>query len=71
MLSLKHGASCSHRSDIQPEGGDTHVRLGEERRPNSQVLPSTKPGKWSDETTSYIKDFSLNGSRFPKGKAAK
>ena len=61
MLSSKPGASCSHSADIQPEGDDTHVRLGEERRPNSQVLPSTKPGRtyynWSNETTSYIKDF--------------
>ena len=45
MLSPKPGASCSHSADIQTEGGDTHVRLGEERCPNSQVLPSTKPGK--------------------------
>ena len=73
MLSSKPGASCSHSADIQPEGGDTHVRLGEERCPNSsQVLPSTKPGrtyyKWSNETTSYIKDIFSEWFSLPEGK---
>ena len=52
MLSPKPGASCSHSADIQTEGGDTHVRLGEERCPNSQVFPLTSGS--SSDGISYV-----------------
>ena len=72
MLSSKPGASCSHSTDIQPEGGGLMPGLVKSGVLIAKCCPRRNP---AGPTTSgqmkrrlISKIFSLNGSRFPKGK---